>query len=1456
MDKGDNSPHCDTDHATMEVVDTEGGKAGAAQSCLTGEWRQEFAGEGDENHRLVLPKDPRCLEKRIRRSSSRTRQSVPPNRRYSMNWSTSPEPKARLVHAGGKDDKAAQSAQRMTTPESCRQEGNVREWEEPADKADSETGDMAGFDKQEGRDALLRTAKRGANAVGGPATRSTSAANCEWKQAVQPATVATPVLQPLPAPAPVPTIHSLRMFLGVLKHNPVGLIREVGVLLMLHVLSTEVAVAARAAAAAAAAEPPSAVLSNDGRDAGGREGRRLPRRTEIRRESAHQKRRAEEAVAVLALALSAEKGTIGRSAAAAAAAAGGATAARATKHRTRFRHQLRQPAKVEDKLQAWAATRGRELATLKAILELSVGGQLVAGSAGARLVRDRARRINVGQATKDCARATGSIGAADTSVGPDRMSIVQDDSHISGGKDEPSEMGERSHRSPSDPVIWESSTSNSPGGSDCRIEGSSPDSCSRLESSMEQGLVKMGGGVVFLSPSSSDGDGSTILAATIAAEENASGLLCCSDARSAPDHAIAADGTAEEELTDENRVSSPSSGNNALVSPNRSSDGAPVVIWQTSSSEVESEQQYDPAGNPGDIGGATDDAMEARPLDLRTPSMWPADPLDKNRDPLGDLSLVSKDGTRNEWDDILDEQLSKCPPVQPCATRRTTSSAHADGDRSSMTITSDGTVLATRGCVEEVVQSVEGGKKEEFAEQEPNEDERAGRDGVDGEGFEEGDREEGLRDPSSGSLGCDSTVQKEDREGEGAEEAPQEQQGPREQQVPRRRQQQQQQQKKEEGEGEHEDEQGQTAISLSLAPEYAYLLNQACGSMLDVVQGSSVDSPVVRAVGRAAAAARTAHFAVTEALGLLDNHLSGLLGGTKVKVRRPASSSSTSCEVTAEPSRRDGRPVETGPGRRRWRLCPAGGVNNEVPVSAAGDASEDQEGGRIGEKNEAEESGSPTDNGRTSGGKRPGEVDEWETARGAVDEGVQEGKEGADKSNEAETGLATFTGHPWSAQRKADIYWAEVAAGATAGVAAELGERAKSAAAAYERTRDAGHGGLCDGEAGHAGGQRLHQQGGRDYEAWLESRLAAVVAAAASKTAVAMARRVAMLTTAPTPAQAFAREGAAGARQGVGRSWLTHEGGVGGGGGGEGGREHPPGRPQGGNSGIRQKNLSSTEHDVDVGAWNGGVVGRGHEAYVLRNEGQGRQAAGGRVFSGKRGVFSLGRRSAGVGSAGSGTAATLRCGKPWGSVAAESTLSVQWYVEKNPGNIGGPLDQLRHRLERRAERRERRRRAPEMEVLRNKKLAERERNGGVCPRSGLMGNSWPFPGGKLNPSPCVPPPASLSRRSTTSSSPPSTSWNSTGASPEGSGHTEDEPGSFRKPRSTSTVEDTASTVYRLSSEHTEMTKRWPAGLLGASKALIAEVPGLEEHERRTFEAALERSVRRGVMGHTRWEKPV
>lgn len=121
-----------------------------------------------------------------------------------------------------------------------------------------------------------------------------------------------------------------------------------------------------------------------------------------------------------------------------------------------------------------------------------------------------------------------------------------------------------------------------------------------------------------------------------------------------------------------------------------------------------------------------------------------------------------------------------------------------------------------------------------------------------------------------------------------------------------------------------------------------------------------------------------------------------------------------------------------------------------------------------------------------------------------------------------------------------------------------------------------------------------------------------------------------------------------------------------------------------------------------------------------------------------------------------------------------------------------------------------------------KKLAAREQNGGLSPRSGLMGHSWQFPSGTSHTS------ASLA---SWSSSPSSTAYTRTSGSPEGLGYTWGNPEPLlTAPPASSVVEGAAARepaveVYRLSDKHAEMTERWPAGLLVASKALIADVTG-------------------------------
>lgn len=213
------------------------------------------------------------------------------------------------------------------------------------------------------------------------------------------------LLPPAPprARVSVPTSRCLRMLLGVLKHNPAGVVQEVGVLLMLHAASIEVAKPTAAAADAAAGhadETPTAALVPAKSGIGAGKGRtRHQARVKQREEDAKLKRRVDQAAAVLAVALAAVK-TSGMRAARGAGVA--ATPKKKGGHKTRVRHQLRQPPNVEDGLQAWAATRGREVFGLRELLGLSAGEPPIVQPAPshAQLVRDRVARISAGKVEK------------------------------------------------------------------------------------------------------------------------------------------------------------------------------------------------------------------------------------------------------------------------------------------------------------------------------------------------------------------------------------------------------------------------------------------------------------------------------------------------------------------------------------------------------------------------------------------------------------------------------------------------------------------------------------------------------------------------------------------------------------------------------------------------------------------------------------------------------------------------------------------------------------------------------------------------------------------------------------------------------------------------------------------------------------------------------------------------
>ncbi len=212
----------------------------------------------------------------------------------------------------------------------------------------------------------------------------------------------------VPVPA-VPTARILRMLLGVLKHNPTGILHEVGVLFMLYVSSVEVA-AKTVGATAADPLSPSTLRSTSGGGGGrvkGRKGSPPPRSSKQREESALVERRPDEVAKVLALALAAEKDK--KKIKKGGVAAGAVPAPRDPKKKsttaTRLRHHQssRQAAKeqLDNLLQAWAAARGGNVGGVRKLLALSTRAGLPAvGSAGWRLVCDGVGRISAERARK------------------------------------------------------------------------------------------------------------------------------------------------------------------------------------------------------------------------------------------------------------------------------------------------------------------------------------------------------------------------------------------------------------------------------------------------------------------------------------------------------------------------------------------------------------------------------------------------------------------------------------------------------------------------------------------------------------------------------------------------------------------------------------------------------------------------------------------------------------------------------------------------------------------------------------------------------------------------------------------------------------------------------------------------------------------------------------------------
>lgn len=180
------------------------------------------------------------------------------------------------------------------------------------------------------------------------------------------------------------------MLLSVLKHSPAEIVKTVGVLLMLLASAIEVAGTSRAS-----------TLVNGGGGGGGvgrgdsRSSLRGAPQSVKRREDRDIIERQTEAAAMLALARR-QRGpttvTYGTS------SGGGATKSSPTVPSKKRRGRLRQAAKVEEKVQAWAAKRGRNVSGLKALLGLSASIRPM----DARLLNDRAARTSMEKASQVC----------------------------------------------------------------------------------------------------------------------------------------------------------------------------------------------------------------------------------------------------------------------------------------------------------------------------------------------------------------------------------------------------------------------------------------------------------------------------------------------------------------------------------------------------------------------------------------------------------------------------------------------------------------------------------------------------------------------------------------------------------------------------------------------------------------------------------------------------------------------------------------------------------------------------------------------------------------------------------------------------------------------------------------------------------------------------------------------
>ncbi|CAM9777220.1 unnamed protein product, partial [Ectocarpus fasciculatus] len=504
-------------------------------ACMQSEQWRDLIGDYEEAHNLRLPKaigrndqndagmgarevptvskqSPPSRSRKSWSPRSRARRSTSPSQRRSIDRSLSPEPKGTTGRRGQQDRDEDEGAHEVNKGGGEEGVKNDSEEEEEEEEEDVIGGGHEGEEEGQQDDhveegfifaeagtlvgpAEFMPTEVGPTMEGGNVTadeiegEQDNAAGASSTLAAA-AVVARSssetrlLLRLPPAPprvrVPVPTSRCLRMLLGVLKHNPAGVVQEVGVLLMLHAASIEVANPTATTADAAAGhadETPSALVTAKGGARAGAGRARHQARVKQREESAKLKRRVDEAAAVLAVALAAVK-TSGMRAARGAGVA--ATAKKKGGHKTRFRHQLRQPPHVEDGLQAWAATRGREVFGLRELLGLSAGEPPIVQPAPshAQLVRDRVARISAGKVEKALPEAghvlefisyavgavvgvmttTGHSNDAAALVDLDRPSAAGGGNLANGGVPA---AGASLSASSSYPKIWESTTSGS-----------------------------------------------------------------------------------------------------------------------------------------------------------------------------------------------------------------------------------------------------------------------------------------------------------------------------------------------------------------------------------------------------------------------------------------------------------------------------------------------------------------------------------------------------------------------------------------------------------------------------------------------------------------------------------------------------------------------------------------------------------------------------------------------------------------------------------------------------------------------------------------------------------------------------------------------------------------------------------------------------------------------------------